>query len=126
MKLHQTHISAEVIPQTHSVLFEAFSINTSADILYEGSSIGLPTETSLFRLCQSYSIDWKAIRQSSEIVHIFLLDHDRKRMPTVYKQNESYKISVKGAPESVLPPALSLLIRTVMFYNELNQLKYMI
>lgn len=73
-----------------------------ATLSESGEAIGDPTETALLRAGRELGVERAALLSEAPMVHELPFDSDSKRMLTVHKQEEQYRVAVKGAPETVL------------------------
>lgn len=68
----------------------------------ERKAVGDPLEVSLLEVGRKIGIDRKTLRGRIPEVREVAFDADSKLMATYHKKNGTYRIAVKGAPESVL------------------------
>ncbi|KAJ3445647.1 calcium-transporting atpase [Anaeramoeba flamelloides] len=91
-----------------NLLSKSISINSKAFLHVNEKGIteevGNRTECGLIRMLEVLKIDYKQIRVDSEdkVKKIYNFDNAKKRMSTVIKKKEGFKVYTKGAPEIIL------------------------
>ncbi|MCL2371115.1 MAG: cation-translocating P-type ATPase, partial [Firmicutes bacterium] len=83
-----------------------FCVNATADIEYENNTkskfIGNPTECALLVKALDEGIDYKQLRQDTEIVKVFSFSSETKNMTTVIRREGKNFVLTKGSPERIL------------------------
>lgn len=103
-----------------SLLSESIAVNTSAYMtIKEGKTtpeyIGSSSECALLQMLPHFNKDYKSIREEYPIAVLHEFDSTRKRMSTIVKKGEQYRVYTKGAPDFVL--------RLCKYYTKLDGTK---
>lgn len=78
-----------------------FAINSTANI--EGTEfIGNPTECALLTALRKTGIDYRDVRNGSEIIYAYPFSSETKNMTTVIKTGDEKTVYTKGSPEKIL------------------------
>ncbi len=88
-----------------SLLLHNFCINGTADVSFEGeipSFIGNPTECALLVSAHKSGVDYHALRDSAQVVHVYPFSSETKNMTTTIRQKASLISYTKGSPEKIL------------------------
>lgn len=73
-----------------------------------GAWIGDPTETALAEAAAAAGLDAAAVQRAEPRVHEWPFDAERKRMSTLHRAGEGWRLLCKGAPETLLPRCTQL------------------
>lgn len=87
------------------LFLENIAINSGAVVVYkDGNAVysGSSSECALLQLLSRYNQDYKKIREDHPIVFLHEFNSERKRMSTIVKKNNNYRIYCKGAPDFLL------------------------
>ena len=88
------------------LMYLNFCVNATADIEYENNTkskfIGNPTECALLVKALDEGIDYKQLRQDTEIVKVFSFSSETKNMTTVIRREGKNFVLTKGSPERIL------------------------
>ncbi len=89
---------------TDEALIGNFCLNSTAEVRNDcgGSFIGNPTECALLAAVHAAGRDYRAVREKSEIVHVFPFSSETKNMTTIAADGASLVAYSKGSPEKIL------------------------
>ncbi len=90
---------------TDTDLLRNFCLNSTSDIGFENNSytfIGNPTECALLVAANKAGQDYRQIRRSYGLVHVYPFSSETKNMTTVVHGREGYIVYTKGSPEKIL------------------------
>lgn len=86
-------------------LLTNFCVNATADIDIENNSytfIGNPTECALLVAADKAGQDYRAVRRSFGVAHVYPFSSETKNMTTVVRGEGCYVAFTKGSPEKIL------------------------
>ncbi len=86
-------------------LLTNFCVNATADIDIENNSytfIGNPTECALLVAADKAGRDYRAVRRSFGVAHVYPFSSETKNMTTVVRGETGYVAFSKGSPEKIL------------------------
>jgi Ca2+-transporting ATPase len=89
----------------NSYMIENFCINSNADLNFEDEEIkfiGNPTECALCVASKKLGIDYRNMRDISEVVHIFPFSSETKNMTTIINKDSKMIAYTKGSPEKII------------------------
>jgi Ca2+-transporting ATPase len=89
--------------QTRSHALEVLALNSDASRDAAGGWLGDPTEIALVDHAHASGVEIEALRQALPRIAELPFDSERKRMTTVHARGDDVLVTVKGAPEAVLP-----------------------
>jgi Ca2+-transporting ATPase len=92
-----------VSPATREHALHVLALNSDASRGRDGAWVGDPTEIALVDHADGGGIDVGALRQALPRIAELPFDSERKRMTTVHQRAHDVLVTVKGAPEAVLP-----------------------
>jgi calcium-translocating P-type ATPase len=95
-----------------TALANAASACNNAGLGSDGRGTGDPTEIALLMAAQMLGIHIDTSRRERERSHQYNFDPQRKLMSTLDAGEDHYSLHTKGAPESVLPRCVSVLLAT--------------
>lgn len=98
---NKMHVDEVWSPQ-HTDLIQGMFLNNDTERGANNSLIGDPTETSMYEYSLTKLGDERLKTDMARVGEV-PFDSDIKRMTTVHKDGEGYRVIVKGALESVLP-----------------------
>ena len=87
---------------------QVLALNSDATRDHEGRWAGDPTETALVEAAVAAGLDVDALRISHPRIAEIPFDSVSKRMATLHTAPEGVLLTVKGAPESVLPSCVNI------------------
>jgi Ca2+-transporting ATPase len=87
---------------------QVMALNSDASRSAEGQWIGDPTEIALVDAAASAGVDVDALRASAPRIAELPFDSESKRMSTLHQVGNGALLTVKGAPESVLPVCIGV------------------
>jgi Ca2+-transporting ATPase len=91
---------------SRTLLEEIAAVDSTATLIDapQGASscVGSPTEGALLELVAALGSDWRKLRTEAQVVATFGFTSERKRMTTVVRRGDGWRVLVKGAPEIVL------------------------
>ncbi|HXW10947.1 MAG TPA: cation-translocating P-type ATPase [Steroidobacteraceae bacterium] len=93
---------------TRDHTLEVLALNSDAARAEAGHWLGDPTEIALVDHAHASGIDVEALREALPRIAELPFDSERKRMTTVHTQDDRVLVTVKGAPEAVLPICVGL------------------
>ena len=82
---------------------QVMALNSDVSRSTEGRWIGDPTEIALVDAAATAGVDVDALRASAPRIAELPFDSESKRMSTLHQVDDGVLLTVKGAPESVLP-----------------------
>ncbi|HEX5639792.1 MAG TPA: cation-translocating P-type ATPase [Burkholderiaceae bacterium] len=91
-----------VSPETRDHALQVLALNSDAMRGPDGW-VGDPTEIALVHHAGDGGVDVDALREALPRIAELPFDSDRKRMTTVHERADDVLVTVKGAPEAVLP-----------------------
>ena len=86
-------------------LLTNFCVNATADIDIENNAytfIGNPTECALLVAADKAGRDYRTVRKSFGIAHVYPFSSETKNMTTVVRTDGGYTVYTKGSPEKIL------------------------
>ena len=89
--------------ETGGHALEVLALNSDASRDPDGGWLGDPTEIALADHAHASGVDIEALRDALPRIAELPFDSDRKRMTTVHERGHDMLVTVKGAPEAVLP-----------------------
>jgi Ca2+-transporting ATPase len=95
--------------ETKKIFFESISVNTTASIIpgVENDDtpkfVGMSSECALLKMAFKNGLNFQEIRAKFPVVLLHDFNSTRKRMSTIVKYQNSYRIYSKGAPDYLLP-----------------------
>jgi Ca2+-transporting ATPase len=96
----------QALPLWSRTLLEEIAAVDSTAALVDGpqgrTCVGSPTEGALLELVETLGGDWRKLRTEAQVVATFGFTSERKRMTTVVRRGDGWRVLVKGAPEIVL------------------------
>ena len=93
---------ARIEPEAQKIRLLEIGILCNEAIQNEEDFAGDPLDAALLRAAQQAGLDTAAVRRENELMIEFTFDNLRKRMSSVYRQEDQHWAVAKGAPESVL------------------------
>lgn len=96
--------------ESAELLMTIGALNNNAH-LKDSKIIGDPTEAALLTSAAKIGHDYHDLQKEYERVKEFAFSSDRKMMSTIHKDEKSYLVAVKGAPDVVLAHATHILIK---------------
>ncbi|KAH7823435.1 P-type ATPase (P-ATPase) Superfamily Protein [Monocercomonoides exilis] len=93
-------------PEFFSMVAEAISLNSSANIKVDRSSEGVDylgnvTECALLLFCTEQGVNYTNVRKREKAVQTFPFSSERKRMTVILQKGNGYRVHTKGASEIV-------------------------
>lgn len=107
--LSDTNGKPVTVSESVHLLMTIGALNNNAH-LKEEKIIGDPTEASLLVSANKLGLEYHQVQSEYERVKEFAFSSDRKMMSTIHKDEKSYLVAVKGAPDVVLAHATHILI----------------
>ena len=89
--------------ETRDHALEVLALNNDASRDSDGGWLGDPTEIALVDHAHASGVDIEALRETLPRIAELPFDSERKRMTTVHERGKDVLVTVKGAPEAVLP-----------------------
>jgi Ca2+-transporting ATPase len=89
--------------ETRGHALDVLALNSDATRTGEGGWLGDPTEVALADHARTGGVDIEALREALPRIAELPFDSERKRMTTVHARGDAVLVTVKGAPEAVLP-----------------------
>jgi Ca2+-transporting ATPase len=89
--------------ETRDHALEVLALNSDASRDSDGGWLGDPTEIALVDHAHASGVDIAALRETLPRIAELPFDSERKRMTTVHERGNDVLVTVKGAPEAVLP-----------------------
>jgi Ca2+-transporting ATPase len=89
--------------ETRDHALAVLALNSDASRDSGGAWLGDPTEIALVDHAHASGVDIEALRQTLPRIAELPFDSERKRMTTVHERGRDVLVTVKGAPEAVLP-----------------------
>lgn len=89
----------------NEILLKNFCINSTADVNFEEAHsqfIGNPTECALLVAAHKAGSNYKELRDSASIVHVFPFSSETKNMTAIVKAGDRFTAYAKGSPEKIL------------------------
>jgi P-type Ca2+ transporter type 2C len=90
---------------SRTLLAEIASVDSTATLIENEKGrtcVGSPTEGALLELVTAIGGDWQKQRQDAQLIATFGFTSERKRMTTVVRRGDGWRVLMKGAPEIVL------------------------
>jgi Ca2+-transporting ATPase len=89
--------------ETREGALQVLALNNDASRGPDGAFVGDPTEIALADHAIEDGVDIEALREALPRIAELPFDSQRKRMTTVHERKHDVLVTVKGAPEAVLP-----------------------
>ncbi|MBS9335355.1 cation-translocating P-type ATPase [Fructobacillus sp. M1-13] len=91
----------EDLSKAAGILGDIMTLNNDSQLTAEGL-VGDPTETALIDFNEKYRPERLEVLRGQERLQEIPFDSERKLMTTIYEADDTYRVTVKGAPDSVL------------------------